>query len=119
MAEAKKASEAKKQDIAPTKRVVLRKVLALAVPSGATTEQLIAAHKALGGKGAPAEIDVWQECGEFEGSSKDRAIELFAGKPGTPDAKPGTYKAPGASAFAGGMRLTAPPKPLVEKESID
>lgn len=64
-------------------------------------------------------VEAWTVLGEFEGASKDKAIEAYAGKPGTPDAKPGAYKAPTASAFAGGALYEAPPQPLVTKTALD
>lgn len=118
MAEGKKDAKAE-EERGPTMRLVLRRVAVLELPEGITTEQIIAAHKALGGKGAPREGAAWVEVGEFEGASKEHAIEAHAGKPGTAEAKVGTFKAPTVKAWAGGLRFSAPPKPLVEKETID
>lgn len=103
-----------------TRRVVVSQHAVLLLPSGGvSSEGLAAAWKALGLKGAPREAAAWVVVGEFDGASKDDAIEAYAGKPGTPDAKVGTYKAPGARSWAGGARYAAPPKPLVEREAID
>lgn len=110
----------------PTRRVVLRQERALVLPEGVRVEELVAASnerelmKLLGLKvGTDPYSVAWIVVGEFEGQTKDKAIEAYAGKPGTPDAKVGTFKAPGAAAWAGGARYKAPPKPLVEKETID
>lgn len=116
---ADKEPKAPAEPSAPTKRTVLKQEGVLVLPAGVSTEALIAAAKALGVKGAPRELAAWVVVGEFDGDTKEQAIEAHTGKPGTPDAKVGTYKAPTSRAFAGGMRLKAPPKPLVEKESID
>lgn len=106
------------EDREPTQRVVIRKETVIVLPEDITPEKVAAAAKALGIKsGATAEA--WCVVGEFAGASKEDAIEAHAGKPGTPDAIPGTYKAPTVRAFAGGARYKAPPKPLVERELID
>lgn len=106
----------------PTRRVVLRLVRGFELPAGmeVTPEQQKEVAKALGLKVTEVPfVEAWAVVGEYEGQTKDNAIEAYAGKPGTPDAKVGDYKAPGAAAWAGGARYKAPPKPLVEKEAID
>jgi hypothetical protein len=119
MAEMTKAKAVKRE---PTERMVLRqeKVFIVSGTRDLTPEQtkkLEAALKAAGIKDSTAHM-AWVEVGVFVGASKDAAIEAHAGKPGTPDAKLGTYKAPTVAAFSGGSRYKAPPKPLAERESI-
>lgn len=112
----------------PTRRVVVRRenviVLHPDTDIAALTTLLKAANK--GTKGdvtAPLRGgtvgEAWTVVGEFLGDSKDDAIEAHAGKPGTPDAIVGTYKAPTVRAWAGGSKYVAPPKPLVEREAIE
>lgn len=103
-----------------TKRVVLRRERVFVIPDAATQEQIDAAVKAA--KDAKLTLHnrlAWVEVGEFEGKSKTQAIEAHAGKPGTPDAKPGAYKAPGVSAWNGGALYEAPPQPLVQRKPLD
>lgn len=110
----------------PTKRIVLRRERVLVLPDGVRVEELVAAKderelmKLLGKKvGTDPYAEGWVVVGEFEGQTKDKAIEAHAGKPGTPDAKVGAYKAPGVAAWAGGALYEAPPAPLVEKKALD
>lgn len=120
MAESKqRQSKPAEEPPAPTKRIVLKRERVLVVPEEASSEQVIAAHKALGGDGSPGELAAWREIGEYEGSNKNDAIQAYAGKPNTPDAKVGVFKAPTVSAWAGGKRYRAPDKPLVQAEDID
>lgn len=104
-----------------TKRVVLRRERVIVVPDHIDIEQTVqhlkAADSKTWGKGTEA-IDAWVVVGEFDGVSKTKAIEAYAGKPGTPDAKPGAYKAPTASAFSGGSIYEAPPAPLVQRREL-
>lgn len=112
---------ARTDDEKATKRVVLQKQRVLVLPPGLDVQSLVELkdekelRKLIGAKLTEA----WSVVGEFEGASKQAAIEAYAGKPGTPDAKVGTFKAPTASAFAGGRRYEAPPKPLVQAGDID
>jgi hypothetical protein len=101
----------------PTKRVVLKreKVVVLAVNTDGTEDKAKEAIKLLGGK----LTDAWVVVAEVEGASKEHAIEAHAGKPNTAEAKTGIFKAPTASAWSGGRRYAAPPKPLVQAEAID
>jgi len=112
------AAEQPEEQREPTQRVVLRKEEVIVLPDGIDREKVAAAAKALGIKATPT-AEAWTVVGVFEGSGKEDAIEAHAGKPGTPDAISGTYKAPTVRAFAGGARYVAPPKPLVEREAID
>lgn len=109
----------------PTRRVVLRRERVIVLPDGVDDEKLAEALKVLGVKGKAPDprrtrtVDAWVVVGEFEGHSKQNAIEAHAGKPLTPDAAPGTYKAPTTTAWAGGRHYERPPKPKVEVRDID
>lgn len=103
-----------------TKRMVLRRENVLVIPDGLDPKKLAdieaAVKKALGAKGKPTQA--WVPLGEFEGSSNTNAIEAYAGKPGTPDAIPGTYKAPSIRSWAGGEVYDKPPLPKVERKPL-
>lgn len=118
----------------PTKRVVLRRERAILLPETMTEDALARLASGDGAKqlakllGLPESskvptacigVEAWTVVGEFEGKSKTQAIEAHAGKPNTPDAKPGAYKAPTSAAFAGGALYEAPPQPLVERKALD
>lgn len=108
----------------PTRRVVLRRERVLVLPDGLSDEDVQAVLKAVQASkkiGTPSKalMEAWVVVGEFEGASKDKAIEAHAGKAGTPDAKTGAFKAPTAAAWAGGSLYRAPAKPLVEREAIE
>lgn len=109
------AENGKATDSKPTERVVLRKMRVIIVPDGATDEQIAAAQKALPRNAVC--VQAWEPVKAATGS-KTQAIESYAGKPGTPDAIPGTYKAPNVSSWAGGEVYDAPPKPLVERTPL-
>lgn len=109
----------------PTQRVVLRRERVLALPDGVRIEELVAAKderammKLLGLRvGDDPYGEAWVPVGEFEGASMTKAIEAYAGKPGTPDAIPGAYKAPTVSAWAGGEEYVKPPAPKVERRPL-
>lgn len=122
-APARKRSAAKRKPAAApaedrtTKRMVLARAEAIIIPEGIDPEKLKEALRLIGGRSVPK--TVWWEVGEFEGSSKQNALEAYAGKPNTPEAKPGAYKAPGASAWAGGRLYEKPPEPKVEVRDLD
>lgn len=109
----------------PTKRVVLRResVIALTDLDEVQREEILKAVAAVKVRGLPKGVtqpqEAWSVVGVFEGHSKTKAIEAHAGKPGTPDAKPGAFKAPSVSAWAGGELYKAPPKPLFEREALE
>lgn len=104
----------------PTKRVVLRRENVLTIPQGTDPEKVVEAAKLLGLKGKITDgAEAWLVIGVFDGDSKTKAIEVYAGKPGTPDAKAGDYKAPPLSGWAGGERYKAPPRPLFEREPLE
>lgn len=117
---APKPAEKPSEDAKPTRRVVLRRMQVVELPSdsgGRTWEEIGAAVAKMlkGGKGV---TEAWHVCGEFEGS-KSGAIEAFAGKPGTADAKPGLYRAPSVTAWKGGEDYVKPPEPLIERKRVD
>lgn len=111
-----------------TRRVVLKREQVLVLAPGVTLEQIAkcADEKALRrllvsrAESPPRFVmEAWVWIGEFSGAAKDDAIRSYAGEPGTPDAKVGDYKAPGVTAWKGGLRFVAPPKPLVQAEAIE
>jgi hypothetical protein len=130
---ARKPAAEKDETKKPTQRVVLRRERVIVLPDTVDEDTLgklssgdgakaLAALLGLGSAKVPTVCigaEAWTVVGEFVGSTKDKAIEAYAGKAGTPDAKVGDFKAPGSAAWAGGLRYSAPPKPLVEKESIE
>jgi hypothetical protein len=105
---------------AKTRRVVLKRERVLVVPEGVTVDPVKLAA-ALGIPKTPKLVasDAWVVVGEFEGATMESAIEKHAGKAGTPDAKLGTFKAPTARSFKGGVVYKAPPKPLVERTALE
>lgn len=119
MANNKQAPAPATEEPAPTKRVVLKRELVLVLPSGTETSAVMEAWKALGQKGAPPETVAWTVVGQKEAPSKEKAIEAYAGKPNTPDAKVGAFKAVALNAWNGGREYAAPPKPLVEATPIE
>lgn len=110
-------------DRGPTQRVVLKRVTVLVLPEGVevTVERMKGIANSLGLKPA-TRFDVgeaWTVVGEYEGASKTHAIEAHAGKPGTADAKPGAYKAPSKSSWAGGELYVKPDQPKVERQALE
>lgn len=106
----------------PTERVILRRVRGLALPEEfqITPEQQKEVAKALGLKVSDVPfVEAWQEVSRETGDDKRDAIEAYAGEPNTPTAKPGTYKAPTASAWKGGRQYDRPPEPKVEAKDIE
>lgn len=110
----------------PTRRMVLKRERVLMLPDGVRIEELVAAKdekammKLLGKPvGQDPYAEAWLPVGEFEGASKTTAIAAYAGEPGTPDAKPGVYRAPSVSAWRGGTVYEAPPAPLVERRPLE
>lgn len=104
-----------------TKRVVLRRERVLVMPPEADAEAIKTALKEakLPTWFKTALAEAWVVVGEFDGASKTKAIETHAGKPGTPDAKPGAYKAPSVSSWAGGEEYVRPDAPKVERKALD
>lgn len=132
-APAAKPDAAAEEPRKPTKRVVLRQERVIVLPDDVADDTLAKLSK---GEGAKALADLlglksakvptadigremWLVVGEFEGQDKDDAIRAHAGEPGSPDAIPGTYKAPPINGWKGGKRYTRPDRPKVEAENID
>ncbi len=103
-----------------TSRVVLRRERVLMVPEGfdAGADEKKMPKELLKLVGAPV-IEAWVAVGEFPGGSKQASIEAYAGKPNTPGAKVGAFKAVPASAFRGGRNYERPPEPKVEVRDLD
>lgn len=106
-----------------TKRIVLRRERVIVLPEALTGEAFEKTKadiaKAVGLRaGSLKPVVAWVAVGEFEGANMTRAIEAHAGKPGTPDAIPGTYKAPSVRAWAGGEEYVMPPSPKVERKAL-
>lgn len=106
---------------AETRRVVLERARVIVLPAGVTD---VDAKKLAEALGVPAKTKIvtsteaWLVAGEFGGASKEKAIEAYAGKAGTPDAKVGAFRAVPVSAWKDGVRHEAPPRPLVEKKAL-
>lgn len=106
----------------PTKRTVLKRERVLVFPDTLDEEQVAALLKAVSDTKivkSPQTTPAWLVVGEFEGESKRKAIEAHAGEPDTPTAKPGVYKAPPSSAFAGGRIYERPPETKVEAADLE
>jgi hypothetical protein len=103
-----------------TKRVVVKRERVLVIPEGveAVDEKKLREAFAVGPRVPLVMTEAWVVCGEFEGDKRD-AIKVYAGEPGSPDAKPGTYRAPSASAWRGGRHYERPERPKVEAKDID
>ena len=106
-----------------TRRMVLKRERVLVLPEGIPNEAVKAAQdvirKANKAVGSGLSTLAWVEMGEHSGAAKQAAIEAYAGKPNTPDAKPGEYKAPGMTAWKGGRRYVKPPETKIEAEDIE
>lgn len=103
-----------------TRRIVLRRELVIAVPEGADPEKVAEAQRVFGASRAKQEpVEAWVVCGEFDGATKRAAIEAYAGKAGTADAKVGLFRAPGKKAWSGGVEHVAPPRPLIEARTVE
>jgi hypothetical protein len=102
-----------------TRRTILKRERVVVLPEDVTALDVKALREALGTKATISEGEAWVVVGEYIGASKREAIEAHAGKPGTPDAKPGDYKAPPVSGFSGGERYVRPDKPKVERETLE
>lgn len=117
----RRSAPAEEETSAPTKRVILKQERVLILPATLTEEQ----SKALGAAMKEAKIpagnvgEAWMVVSEQEGSNMDVAITAYTGPAGEPDTKVGTFKAPPARSWAGGLRMKAPAKPKVEKERIE
>lgn len=119
-----RSAAAEEAERKPTERVILQRTLALVVPEKATDEQVRAAVEALGGRPRPRSgvsgvVEAWVEVSRVTAVSKTAAIEAHAGKPGTPDAKLGVFRAPSVTSWKGAVAHEAPPAPLVQRTLID
>lgn len=117
------------EDRKPTERVILKRERVLVLPDDVDVAALASGDgaaklaQALGLKSgkvptASVGVDAWVVVAEAVGSPR-KAIEAHAGKPGTPEAKPGVYKAPTASGWKGGRQYEKPELPKVEARDID
>lgn len=124
----KEAAETEEQaaERKPGERVVLKMDRVIVVPEGVDPEKLAEVVKLL----FPAErrwqktpeaalTEAWVVVAKIEAPSKQKAIEAYAGKAGTPDAKQGVFRAPSLMAWKDGIELKAPPAPLVQRTSVD
>jgi hypothetical protein len=106
----------------PTKRMILKRERVIVLPEeidAAHAEPLLKVVKETVGKSSAARIsEAWIVVDEAEGTVRS-AIEAHAGEPGTPDARPGDYKAPPARGWMGGERYVRPPKPKVERLPLE
>jgi hypothetical protein len=105
-----------------TERVILERVRAIVLPDDVTEEMIVKALEALTvGKRRRGTFrdDAWIEVARHTAGTKKAAIRIYAGAPGTADAKVGEWRAPTVTAWKDGVRHTAPPKPLIEAEEIE
>lgn len=108
-----------------TERVILeqRRVIVLPADVGSETVQgaLNVINDSLKGKtrekAVPAEA--WTVCDQRAAVSKRASIVAHTGEPGTPDARPGTFKAVPVGNWKGGLVLKAPPRPLVMATELE
>jgi hypothetical protein len=105
----------------PTERVILERVAALVIPADATVELVDQAAKVLQGKSRTRirRGEAWVEVSRQTAAGKTMAVELYAGKSGTADAKVGVWRAPTVTAWKGAIVHEAPPAPLVERRVIE
>lgn len=112
------------QERRPTERVILKAERVVVLPAGAQPDQIAVAVEALYPKAKRAEreasiADAWLEVARHTAATKSAAVEAHAGKPGTPDAKLGTFRAPTLTAWKDAVVHDAPPLPLVQRSVID
>lgn len=104
----------------PTRRVVLKRERVLVLPDDVPDELLNAIGKLAKDAKRPISTvpeQAWRIVDEQEGTDI-QAIRAYAGQPGTPDAKPGVYKAPPLRSWRGGEELVRPPQPKVESRRL-
>jgi hypothetical protein len=109
---------------APTERVVLKQERVIVLPFDVAPEQLAAAVEAAYPKASravreAAVADGWLEVSRQTAASKVAAIEAYAGKPGTADAKLGIFRAPTVTSWKDAVVHSAPPLPLIERQVIE
>jgi hypothetical protein len=123
-----KVSEEEAAERRPTERVILQHSFVIKLPGGGVDREVLEKVikllelKGPNGRAAkPQDVlgEAWVEVSRKVGSSKRAAIEEYAGKAGTPDAKVGVFRAPSTTAWKGGVENTAPPLPLVESRVIE
>jgi hypothetical protein len=122
MAQSRQAAAPPVEEPKPTKRMVLQRAKVVVIDGDVPDDvlkQAVEALRRVATKTHALVKEAWLECGVHEGRSKNDSIEAYTGKAGTPDAKPGAYKAVPAASFAGGLLLKVPEKPLVESEAIE
>lgn len=116
------AAAAKPDERADSERMILKRERMIALPDGLTDESVeelrALVEQNLGTTGAVKTVDAWVPVAIGRGD-KLKAIESYAGKPGSPDAIPGTYKAPPVRSMAGGAVYERPPEPKVERKVLD
>lgn len=120
----KGAKPAEDEERVPTKRTILKRERVLVLPEDviADPEKVAAILKAVSETKhikSPQTTPAWVVMGEEEGESKRKAIEAFAGVAGTPEAKPGAWKAPTSSAWSDGRVHERPPEPKIEGSDLE
>lgn len=103
-------------------RVVLERVRALRIPDEATDEQIAQAVEILRGgkrKALVVQGEAWMEVARVTAQTKVAAVRAYAGEPGTPDAKVGTWRAPTVTAWKDAVVHEAPPAPLVVSRVVE
>lgn len=121
MAERRKGGDkAASEEREATQRVVFRRERVIVLPDGVEKVDPAKLAEALGVSKSTKIVtadEAWIEVARAEGSQQ-QAIEAHAGKPNTPDAKPGAYRTTPARSFKGGRVYTKPPEPKVEAEEL-
>jgi hypothetical protein len=102
----------------------MRAARVIVIPEQIEAEQLAAAVEVLYPKGKRPEreaavVDAWLEVARVTAPTKVAAIEAHAGKPGTPDARLGVFRAPTLTSWKDAQVYNAPPLPLVERTTVD
>lgn len=120
----RRGGEGKKVERVPTKRKILKRERVIVLPEtldgDALDTTLKAVAKEIGMRiGSLKPTDAWVVVAENEALSETLAIEAHAGKPNTPDAKPGIWKAVSTRSWKGAVFYQVPPEPLVQKWLLD
>jgi hypothetical protein len=105
-----------------TERVILERTRAIVLSDDVTEDVIVKAIEVLNGtkrRRATMRDDAWIEVARHVAGSKKAAIRIYAGAPGTADAKVGEWRAPTVTAWKDGVRHVAPPKPLIEAEAVE
>ena len=103
-----------------TERVILKLEDVLVLPEGTTVDDLVHADKATlaGLLEGGALTRAWREVGSRAGT-KEGSIEAYAGKPGTPEARPGVFKSVPSKSWSGGLIYERPPETKVERRRLE